>query len=328
MREDALITEVRVAAQLPDVSADYTDARIRQELNTLLQGSFARVMVKARVGMLLKRHQITMTAGTSTYPLPGRALAAGFEALDISDGTNFWPVKEIQASDTWAYETTTNDRPRFYVVKGSAIRFFPAPNQAYTARCQYYLRPSTLVQKQATNDIGRVLQVSQSGGIILAGDVTDVLDRINVDPISEFLPIDIIRGSIDGGTVDSAAKYTEDASYEVVAPNLTWEQGLFATILIISGSFDLSEVQAGDYVRAAGQSEWPSIPHEYHPALAWAAASKICRDRGMYKASEALMNDVRTALGDLAEDIQPRVKSEAQTLVPRASLLRRRVGML
>lgn len=322
MREDALLMEVRYAAQLPSSSTDYDDARIRLELNTQLQQRFARVLVKARVGMLLKTWSQTLAVGTRTYPLPPRAMSAGFECLDISDGTSYWPLTQIEPHQVHAYETASTDRPRFYCVVGSSMRFYPTPNQAYTVRTQFYVRPSVIVAQQSlvSNVVGYVSGVDQSlRQITLSANVSTVTDKLTSASLSATYPIDVLRLDQAGpGTIEPTS-----SSYEITLLSATWTLGALNRIDVAAG-FDMTEVKIGDVVRAFNQSEWPMMPHEYHPALAAAAAAKICRDRGMYAASQALEADVSQALGDMADDIQPRVKSSAQTLVPRAHMLRGR----
>lgn len=319
MREDALIAEVRRAAQLPDGFADYTDAIIRGELNTQQQMRFARVMVKARVGMLLKPFSTTLVVGTRTYPLPSRAMRAGFECLDISDGTSFWPLTEIQPHEVYQYETLSANRPEFYCVIGSSVRFYPSPSQAYTVRQQYYLRPSRIVEKQSTPLVGVVEAIDLfAARTLTVSTIATTLDRDTGLAIASGKRIDVIRGPVQ----PSLATEGFDSSYEVVGVGLS--QTIAGTTLTLTNSTqEYSEVRVGDFVRAFDQSEWPTMPHEYQPALAWAVAAKICRDRGMYQAEQALAADVSLALGDMADDVQPRVKSSAQPLVPRAHMLRR-----
>jgi hypothetical protein len=322
VREDALITETRIAAQLPDNSIDYTAARIRTELNTQLQMRFARVMVKARVGMLLKSWTPSTVAGTSTYALPPRAMAAGFEALDVSDGTTRSGLTEVLPHQVYQYEGLATDRPQFFCVIGSSVRFYPTPNAAYTVRCQFYVRPSVLVEQQSlvSNVIGYVSSVDQAlRQITLSANVSTVTDKVTGAGLSATYPIDVLRLDQAGpGTIEPSS-----STYEITLLSATWTLGALNRIDVTAG-FDMTEIKAGDVVRAFNQSEWPMIPHEYHPALAWAAAAKICRDRGMYSAAQALEADVRAALGDMADDIQPRVKSQSQALVPRAHMLRGR----
>lgn len=316
MREDTLITEVRMAAQLPATFADYTDARIRIELNTILQSRFAPMIADARVGSMLKRHSQTLTSGTATYPLPGRALAAGFEAIDANDGSTYWPMKEIQPSEVWKYETSTTGKPEFYAVVGSSYRLYPTPNDAYTVRCQYYLRPSNLVQFQTT---GRVTSVDQSlRRITVDTSIASITDRVRAAAISNSYPIDVVR-------LDSAGPATvepSNASYELTLVSATWTT-VDTAIIGVDAGFDMTEVRAGDYVRAYNQSDWPSIPHEYHPALAALAAAKICRNRGMYNAAKELEASANEDIAVMRRAIAPRVKSEAQSLRPHAHMLRR-----
>lgn len=323
MREDALIAEVRAAAQLPTDSHDYSAAVIRGELNTQLQMRFARVMVAARVGMMLKTQSQTLAVGTRTYPLPSRAMSAGFECLDISDGTSYWPLQQILPHQVHQYEGMSAGRPEFYCVVGSSVRFYPSPSQAYTVRTQYYLRPSRLVEKQATTTYGLIVGANPSTNRELSVlTMASLVDRDTSSPITTSRRIDIVRGSPN--TEGSLNVEHSDASYEVVAVDLSWVDTTPGFVITLGGTDDISEIRTGDYIRASRQSEWPTMPHEYHPALAWAAAAKICRDRGMYQAAQSLEGDVMRALGEMADDVQPRVKASSQPLVPRAHMLRGR----
>jgi hypothetical protein len=325
VREDALIAEVRYAAQLPDLTTDYPDSRLRTELNNVLQEKFAPILVAARVGMLLKRASMAVSAAAgSTYALPSRAMAAGFEALDITDGTTYWPLTEIMPHQAWEYESTSTGRPRFYVVVGSSLRVYPSPNTSYTLRCQYYLRPSRIVERQTFASTGRITAVDASQSLIEfsgLGQIDFITDRDTATSISPTWPVDIIRGSPSGaGSVQSY-----DASYEVVAVSLpNWiDVGGAGSSMSFEAGTDLSEVRAGDYVRAYNQSEWPTMPHEYHVLLTKSAAARICRDRGMYSAAAELETVAESGLSTMRDAIQPRVKSSAQALVPRAHMLRR-----
>jgi hypothetical protein len=202
---------------------------------------------------------------------------------------------------------------------GSSYRLYPTPDSAYTVRLQYYLRPSRIVEKQATTDIGQIISVDSATRTLTVSTVASIINKDTGAAITTGQLIDIVRGPL--ALVQSGTVQAFDASYEAVMANVSWNDAPFSVIL--NGTADMSEVQLGDYIRAADQSEWPAMPHEYHPALAWAVAAKIARDRGMQNTAAGLEQDVMRALGEMADDVQPRVKSSAQTLVPRAHMLRR-----
>ena len=324
MREDQLITEVRFNAQMPDSVTDYPDARIRVELNSALQKRFAPVLVAARCGMLLKRFDVTMVASTAVYAMPNRAMAAGFECLDLNDGTTYWALKQIEPSEAWKYETSTTGRPQYYTLNGSTMHFYPTPSAAYTLRCQYYLRPSLLVQKQTYTIDGQIQSINTSARTItIAPDATFLYDRITAATVySNRPPIDVIR--VDGYDYSNALEHA-DSNYEAVMVSVdgyTIDASTKSTFTFPVGT-DLTEVRVGDLVRVFNQSEWPMLPHEYHSSLAMAAAAKICKDRGMYNAASELDDVVRADLQRMQSAIEPRVKSEAKRLRPAAHMLRR-----
>lgn len=319
MREDALVTAVREAAQLPDDADDYTAAVIRRMATDVLQNEFAPALVAARAGIGLKRRPITLQASKSVYALPPRAMSAGLECLDITDGTSYWPLTEITPNQAWQYETSSTDRPRFYCVLATGIKLYPTPNQAYTLRTQFYSRPSIIVAKQLDDTYGIIDAINYSTRqITLAANYTLIFDQIDAGPISVQRPIDII--SLDDTSF--AAYETVGTTYDLSLFHAQWS-GSSVTITVAAG-YDVSEVKVGDAVRAANQSEWPTmLPHEHHILLAHATAARICMERGMRATAEDLRARVSAGMPALKDGVQPRVKSSSQTIVPRAHMLRR-----
>ena len=113
------------------------------------------------------------------------AVPADFKAaitMTLSDGQgSTWkvtpqPIGVIADAKT----STTVSRPRFYAVVGSQLRFFPAPDQAYTAEYDYY----RTVPPLALNSTNWMLQASPDaylyGSLSYAGVWTQDPDMLSV----------------------------------------------------------------------------------------------------------------------------------------------------
>lgn len=322
MREDALIAALRRYAQLPDSDLDYTDEVLRLEMNDVLQAVFAPALFAARSGYLLKRFTFPTTAGTDVYPLPSRAMNGAVEnvvCLDLSTNEQ-WGLEPIEANDAFKYVQTSQDKPRFFQAIGSSIRLFPTPNAAYTLRMQYYLRPPRLMQFQTT---GAITDIS-SGVYTVASWPTNRDTGATVAAATSF---DIVRGGI---ATPTAATPNGANTYEVVAANVfpdTFSSGgltmTFETSLASASYADVSEVRVGDFVRVADQTDWPTMPHEFHSALAHAAASRILAETGRLQMAQAQASIAQADIDRMKDVIQPRVKGTPPVLVPQAHMLRR-----
>ena len=325
MREDELITEIREAAQLPTDFADYSDAVIRRTATNILQNDMAPALAAARVGIMLQRRDLSTVAGRAVVQLPPRSMAAGFECLDLTDGTSYWPLTEVLPNQAWQYEQSTRDRPRFYCVQSAGVKLFPTPDRVYSLRTQFYVRPSIIVEKQETDLVGLIDSVNyDTRQIAIASFVSAILNRLNGDAaISSQHPIDIISAD-DGAFGDYA---TIGTTYDYSLCHAEWSSsGGFSQTITLAAGPDIGMVKVGDMVRAFNQSEWPLMPHEHHILLVHATAAKICGDRGMANAAQEQSAKYLAGMSALKDGVQPRVKASAQALVPAAHMLRGRRG--
>ncbi len=289
MRVDELVTAVRLAARIDDGDDDYTAARIRQELTDTLHTVFGGKVVAARSGYWLHRYEVDIDGSTS-YRLPHRAGAIeSVEILDAGDAA--------------------------YDVLGDRVQFDDDnPPSSGTLRVTYYVRPSLLVQEQ-TVDVGRVTACDPDALTVTVASVP-IVDRVAAASVVSGDIVDIIHKN--GWHELSLVGYAANAP-TLVSSTFTFPAGT-----------DLSAVEVGDKVRAADQTEWPCIQDEYHRALAEITAANILRARGQFQKAEAIMammigSQVEPGpLQRFADQIEPRVKAERQTCVPRVGVLRGR----
>lgn len=289
MREDALITEVQTVARLDASDDDYTSARIRTELTKALHLHFGVRVTDAQSGCWIKRYDTTITSTKTRYRMPYRSMA----------------VYNVQELDSNGYVVRDKDQV-VYVVEGDQIVFGAALTQT-TLRQLYYLRPSTLVQYQSAGAVTAV----DTDALTVTVNTVPIVDRVTGSNVASGDKIDIVH-----------ANGWHELSVVGVAATLA-----SSTFTFPAGT-DLSDVEVGDYVRAAEQTDWPCLPDEFHGALANVTAAEILRSRGQERKAEAIMARVMGTEKEpgpirLFQDmIEPRVKTGRQAVVPTVGVLR------
>lgn len=195
---------------------------------------------------------------------------------------------------------------RLYEIQGDQVVFATAPDAGLVLRVYYYLRPSKLVQEQTI-------------GVVTAKD-EDAL-TVTVDSV----PLDRVTGAsiLSGDRVDIVHP---NGTHELAVVNMT--MSLSSTTFTFPSGADLTDVETGDYVRAADQTDWPCLQDDYASALCDLTAAFICRAQGRLtraKDIEIAVNGTEQDPGPLRrfEDlIQPRVKDASPAIVPRVGILR------
>ena len=274
MRIDALITATRLSAQLSTSDDDYTDARLRQELTDTMQSVFGHAVIKAKAGAWLKKLSVTTAAGQTRYRIPHRA------AVGLGDSCTLNDSRPLPA----------------YQIIGDEVVFDAAPSTGTTLEWVYYLRPSLLVEEQAS--AGRVTAVSTSALTVTVASVPT--NRVTASAV------------VTGDTVDIVhANGWHELSVVNVAATLS------GSVFTFPAGTDLAAVEVGDFLRAADQTDWPCIPDDYHRALCDLAGARVLRSKGYEGKASALERQALLDVQRLADALQPRIKKEIEVIRPR-----------
>lgn len=191
-----------------------------------------------------------------------------------------------------------------YQIEGDQIVFDTAPNAGTVLTWRYYLRPSTLVDTQTA---GRVTGV----------DTAALTVTVNTVPTNKVTAVTVASGDI----------------LDVVHPNGWHELAVVNTTATLAGATftfptgtDLSDVEIGDYVRAADQTEWPCLPDDYHAVLCLVTGARI-KDKSGHKDKAAALRMMATAdLARFANVLEPRLKDTREAIVPTVGILRNPTG--
>lgn len=308
-----LIARVRRAAFLPTASNDFTDAWICREINDQLTQLYERVVVRADQGYWHQIQYYALTAGTTQYRIPYRACTGGIESVQISDAASveWFELPVLVESDAVRYETSAEDRPQRCVIRGEFIRVLPAAtvNNQYVMRVHYAIRPSRITLPQTTPATqGLITAFDPTARTITVSAVPDSIDEdgTKTAPGTSGLRIDVVRPvGWNSVILQNLSATRSGTTYTLNSP-----------VSGLAEANSMAEVQIGDYLFAAEQTNWPALPQDFHRTLSDAAAAKILTQRSMHqKATELMASHVVPELQRFAELLQPRVAEQAYAFV-------------
>jgi len=168
-----MLAAVRHAGGLPDAHPDYTDARIRLEINDCLRTVFARSVVNSRGGYWLHSTTVDLVADQAYYRVPVRALAGGLQRIEVrpTSSDNFRVVREVSPFEVAEQDTKTHPTPFGYWLEADHIRFVGIPSSANgDVRFWFYVRPPRLMQEQVTSSVydGTITAINAAIAALLA----------------------------------------------------------------------------------------------------------------------------------------------------------------
>lgn len=325
MNSSELIASWRLSGLIPDSDVEFTDARGLLDLYAALslglpigQGrtlSFSSAVVESRQGYWRKRRIVQTVAGRTNYRIPDRAVTGSLELIEIrtTPAGSWFPVYDatsLRAGQNEISSNATEEPPVNCVVNGDQIVLTPAPASIYDMRQTYYLRPSHLVTPQNNTPVTG----GTDRGRITVVDTTTRQLTVNVMPFDMDLAVPV-------------AITTANQLIDVVRPTGWHElalvgstQTIAALVITLPAGSDMSEIEVGDYVRAAEQTDWPCLPDEHHRSLADLAASMYARTRGYGDTEERLLQAVGASLRELRTLLMPRIKASPPVIVRRTSL--------
>lgn len=314
MRSDELITWVRQDAYIGDATAypDQSDVVLLAELTHKLHTVFEDIVVKARAGYWLKEYVTATVVGKNRYRIPPRAVVGGLEKVEVAAavGGTYYRLGEISPEDAEGWEgpiTGGNPgTPEVFVSMGDQLEMFPVPNKVLPIRMTYYIRPSQLVTSQSSTLGGNGVV---RGQVTVLPDPTTRLMRVNTLPFDQLISPPAAISNASAVTLDIIHP---NGWHELAIVDEPWVDsgGGFITL---SGTQDISDIQIGDFVRVADQTDWPCLPDDFHRCLADVAAIKVAVELELRDKNDELAQNVENDLVRFRSLLLPRVKSEPKT---------------
>lgn len=306
MRSDELLNFLRLDAYIGDATQypDQIDLVLLSELTHKLHTVFGDLVQKSGGQWWQQDFLFNTTAGRSRYTVPKRALAGIVAKIDRAPSAtgSYEPLDEIPVTAIQDWEApiggSNNNMPRVYAWRGGGeFQLFPTPDAVYPMRITYYLRPPILTISQSST-LGGAAAVR--GQVITAAGSTLTL---NAKPFDNSIAV---PASYASGTVDIIR---DGGWHEVLYPDVQVSNGGAAVYTVTSGE-DLSRVNPGDWVRVADQSDWPTLPDDFHRCLSTVAAIKVASQLNTAAKVALLRDNVESDLIRFRSIITPRNKSE------------------
>lgn len=305
MRSEELESACRQTSFIGDAAQypAYPQSVVLNELNDKLQTAFEDVVVKARAGYWLHEFVYTTTATSARYRIPARSVVGGLEKVEISaGGTNpFNKLAEVPQSIVQDYEGNAPGFPFVFTVQGDQVEVVPAPPAGMTLRLTYYIRPSRLVPSQSDPN-GTVR------GKITAVNTAARTVTVNALPLDQSLtaPVAITTANQSVDIVHA------DGWHELSLVGAT--QTISGLVLTLGGTDSMGDVQNGDFVRVADQTDWPCLPDDFHRCLADTAAIKILYELNLTAKAQALELSNGFDMTRFRSLLLPRVKAEPKQI--------------
>lgn len=302
MRSDELIAKIRLACFLPDEAAapEFSDEVLRSELNDKLKSLFSESIIKAAAGYWERSFEFVTTPGKQRYRMPSRALMGGLIAVERKEATRWKPLDLLDQRD--ATSTETSDIPYGFYLKGETIYLQPAPSAAVTIRLRHYIRPSELKISQSSTQGG----AGADRGRVTVVDANTV--QVNTLPYDYSLAMpSVISSSNQQLDIISAEGW-----HEVLQVDLT--QTLSGTTISFPVGTDLSDVQVGDYVRVAEQTDWPPLPDEACRILCDAASRKVLLALDDLQKAQMIEDAISGDLTRFLNSLEPRVQTQMKRI--------------
>lgn len=317
-----LITKIQLNTLLQTTDSDYTSAVLYTEINDALTTKFEGPILDMRGGFWLQYQDTLLAAGQDRVRIPFRALK--LSKVEIGTGAagaisfNRLPECPEGQADIFQPPQGQTGAPQRMIIRDDQIMLQPpADNSGYTLRVWYYLRPSRITDPQNAEVYQGVLSGGTQRGRVSAINLATRALTVNALPFDQLLVTPI--------AITSAVQLVD-----VVHPNGWYSlpvvgatQSIAGTVITLTDTQDMSEIQIGDYVRVAEQTDWPPIPIDFHRCLADVTSIKILTQQHDFDKAGSLAGDVSGDLGRFAQIIAKRVQEEPIVLRAELPSLRR-----
>ncbi len=265
-----LVEAIKDGAMLPDASSGSLGTATLLKMATReLHITLVPMIVSAREKYYETYSDTTLTASTTSIPVPSRAIGGTLSSVQYLNGTY---VRQLLPIDPSSVVTSVRGTPINYYFENNSIIPYPLPMAATgTIRMRYFQRPNRLEQ---TTNCAQITSFDATtvtcASLPSAWVATDTID---------FIP----------KTASQATPYGLDSAItNVASTTLT-----FASVP--------SATAVGDWLALSEYTPIPEVPFEFQPVLAQAAVCKALEAikdlTGLKSAAEKLMIYEKAAIG-------------------------------
>lgn len=264
---------MRVRGVYPDASTTYSTSELLTMMDEEVRTYVWPLLHEVNGDFHVRRHDVSVTAGTATYRLPKRIVGEALKAVIrvLADGSMV-PINRIALADS------SSGIDGFWF-EDDQIVLTPTPTQAFTMRLFYYLRPNKIVDSANAAEIATingartVVTLTSGASFTIAATTYDIIRGV---PGVRVLEMD--------KTVSSTSPITFSAALA-------------------------SDVAVGDYLCAPGSTPIPNIPVECFPLLVQRMVCVISKGKPYHDAELRELDRMEARIRSL---LQPRAASNPE----------------
>lgn len=249
-----LLASLKRRGLIPSSTQTFATADFFKIVDEEVQGYIVPLLMDTREEYLVVTHDISVTAGTTEYYIPERAVAARLRDITMADGNgNYRPLVRLEPEgiDTMS---STSGVGAFYLQGNKIILVGTATTG--TMRVTYYQRPNRVV---ATSAVGEITAISGNDVTISALPST----------FTTTVTYDFVKGKPGFDTLG------KDLSASVAGLTMTMS------------STPPTGLVVGDFLCLSQETPIAQIPVELHPLLAQRVTATVLHALGDAKAEAA-----------------------------------------
>ncbi len=269
-----LLAAIRSDARIADDDPSATDADLLAEATRVLHRTYAPAVRKCRSDYYLNTALAGLEAGRAAYAIPRRATTSTVRRVRLLDAQSRVVSQLAPMSIEDMNPSVVSSAPSAYAISDNTLVLWPTPNAAasqFQLEIMFEYRPAALILPD--DALGTVVLVEYDAGtwsvIIGANTVTD---GMLFDVVCATSPYSV-------PVIDAVADATGAGFYGYGVDLVSYMGAHPTTVTGTSwlGPMSPLGIKNGDYVCRAGESPFPQIPLELHPALAMHTAAKFLR---------------------------------------------------
>lgn len=271
-----LITSIKIRSMVPSSQQTFLDPSFLLLVNEEMGINLLPDLISAREDMFLKRKTIPLVSGQATYFMPTRAIGNSAKAVVYVDSSGGkYELPQLTPEKVFASQYSDGN-PMGVYFENDKICLVPTPNSNQgSVEVWYYSRPSELV---LSTSCGKVESLSDDGTTL-----TITLDKSIESDVANGALVDVLNTSSPFNLDLEDVTITTSVGTVITAPLASFQDS--------NGTLSIA---VGDYVCAAGTSNIPMVPQEFHPILAQMVACRMLEALGD-------LQKLQAANGKLAE---------------------------
>lgn len=283
-----LISNIKLRGSFPTANDLFSNADYLQILNDEMLNQIVPLLNKIQEEYFLTYKDYQITADTSTYRIPKRAIGSTLRDVQMIDSNDtVTSLYRLYEED----KTSTTMGARGYYLKGNQVILSPTPTSTVdTLRMAYFRRPSKFVLPSACAEI-----------IAIAGNIVTVASA--PASFSNGVAVDFVQGDTPYDILDFDVQIVGISGVDITFSELP------------------DDLAVGDYISLANQSCLPMVPEELIPILVQSALC-ACLSSKKDKSVELELQKLEQMKASILGLLQPRVKSNDQKIRVQSGLLR------